>query len=352
VAAGTGSGERARIGPNQGDVMDSRQFQKRLAPAIGACAVVALLASSGGATASPTAAKSACKQANNVEAIIDDSGSMSFSDPGKFRTSLLSAFVNIGANNGRVFGGGEFGSAYNALFGPATIPGVNTAMQASFLQVDADNGGTDYQLGFAGATGHNGTADARIFLTDGFPNAYPSSHLSPKVKTYVVGLGADFASDPSAQTTLAQIAAETGGPPPFLVTDPTQIQPVAGAITAGLDCKKPPLTFTHTFNKQGEVVGYAFKPQGTSADILISWGNTSTLLDPLGFSIQGGRGGASSSLATLARKGKAKLKVKEKKGATFVTVKLKGLKKGKKVKFKVKAKKLTAPTVGTTQIIK
>lgn len=319
-------------------------------------ALIVLVISGGGSAAagdqSASTSAVACKPAKNVEAIIDDSGSMSASDPAKFRLSLLNAFVNIGTNNGLVFGGGEFGSAYNPLFGPGTIPGVITPMQASFVQVDSDNGGTDYQEAFAGATAHNGAADARIFLTDGLATP-PTSHLAPRVKTYVIALGADFASDPDAQALLGQIAADTGGPAPFLVVDPSQIQAVAGAITAAINCKKPPLTFTNLFDKQGEQVGYAFKPDGKSADILISWGNPTTLLDPAGFSIQGGRGGgASSSLATLAKKGKAKIKVKEKKGATFVTVKLKGLKKGKKVKFKVKAKKLSAPTVGTTQIIR
>lgn len=334
--------------------MTAETLFRRGGPLAVLAAVTALaMAPAGGAADSSDAVKSAaaCKPAKNVEAIIDDSGSMSAEDPAKFRLSLLNAFVQLGTNNGLVFGGGEFGSNYNPLFGPATIPGVIVPMQASFVQVDADNGGTNFDLAFSGGNSHNGAADARIFLTDGLAAA-PNSHRTPPTKTYVVGLG-DIVTDPQAQLVLSNIAAETGGPPPFLVNDATQVQAVAGAITAGINCKKPPLTFTKTFTQQGQQVSYAFKPDGTSADILISWGNTSTLLDPLGFSVQGGRGGAaSSSLATLLKRGKAKLKVKEKKGATFATVKLKGLKKGKKVKFKVKAKKLTVATVGTTQIIK
>lgn len=302
-------------------------------------AAMVALGASGGAAASPTATASAgnCVVAKNVEAIIDDSGSMSFSDPSKFRASLLDAFAGSSANNGKIFGGTEFGSTSNPLFGPATIPGVIPAMQASFAQVDANNGGTNYQLAFSGATAHNGTADARIFLTDGLASK-PTSHTSPKVPTYVVGLG-DVASDPTAQTLLSQIAAETGGPPPFLVPDASALLPVAGAITAAVNCKAPPITVRRVFSKAGQVFQISFKPTGKSADILITWPGVGTVIVP---SLGGGGGGASS----------AKIKIKVKRGSTFSSAKLKGLKKGKKVKFKVKAKILPAPTTATIQIIR
>jgi hypothetical protein len=82
-----------------------------------AAAIVAIAVGSGGAAASPTAQKSACKQAKNVEAIIDDSGSMFDSDPSKFRTSLLSAFANLGSNNG-------WSSAGSSSVPPATRCGL------------------------------------------------------------------------------------------------------------------------------------------------------------------------------------------------------------------------------------
>ena len=102
---------------------------------------------------------------------------------------------------------------------------------------------------------------------------------------------------------------------------------------------------------------YAFKPEGNTADILISWNSATTVLDPTQFTVASGGGGAKkgASLATLLKKGKAKVKrVKgtEKKGTTFATVSLTKLKKGKKIKFKVKAAQLSIPTIGTTQIIK
>jgi hypothetical protein len=332
-------------------------FLKRLSPAAVLVALVALTVGGGAAAAAPEAGTAAaCKPAKNVEAIIDDSGSMSSEDPAKFRTALLSAFANIGTNSGLVFGGIEFGTSPNTLFGPATIPGVNTAMEASFAQVDADNGTTDYQEAFAAGVAHNGAADARVFLTDGNPDSYPTSHLSPRVKTYVIGIG-DFAASAGGNAVLSQLAAETGGPAPFLIVDSSQVQPVAGAITAAINCKKPPLTFVKTFTKQGQQVTYAFKPQGKTADVLVTWGNAATSLDPIAFSAQGGGKSAAASVVAWTagkkgKKGRAKVKVKKKSGATFVTVKLKGLKKGKKIKFKVKAKRLTTATVGTTQVIR
>lgn len=334
--------------------MNTQTLITRGGPLAVLTAIVALAAAP---AASQAANTPNCVPATNIQAIIDDSGSMSGEDPNKFRTALLDAFANLSQNNGTILGGIEFGTSPNVLFAPGTIPGIIPAMQASFLQVDANNGGTDYQEAFASATALNGTADARIFLTDGAPDSYPTTHLSPKVKTYVVGIG-DFAASAGGNSVLTQIAAETGGPLPFLVQDSSQVQPVAAGISAAINCKTPPLTFTKTFTKAGEQVTYAFKPEGSTADILISWNTSSSVLDPTQFTVaSGGKKGkkGSASLATLLKKGKAKVKRvrgTEKKGATFATVSLRGLKKGKKVKFKVKAATLVIPTIGTTQIIK
>ncbi|MGA8217385.1 MAG: vWA domain-containing protein, partial [Solirubrobacterales bacterium] len=267
--------------------MRKRPTAVRLGVAAALSALPLMAAFGGGSAAadSGAAVKSACTPATNVQAIIDDSGSMSSNDPDKFRTKLLTAFASISENNGLIFGGGEFGDAYNPLFGPATIPGVNASMQASFVQVDANSGGTDYEVAFTGATAQNGTANARIFLSDGEPNFDPNPNVwrNPNVPTYVIALGQDFVSDSTAQVLLNQIASDTGGPPPTLVTDASQLQPVAASITAQLHCKQPPLTFSKVFTRQGQAVNYGFKPQGHTADILLSWGNAGTILDGIGF---------------------------------------------------------------------
>jgi hypothetical protein len=114
----------------------------------------------------------------------------------------------------------------------------------------------------------------------------------------VVALG-DVANDPTAQTLLAKIASDTGGPPPFLGH-----RRVAGAARRGCRHGRHQLQAAaadvhHVFNSQGDVVAYKFAPQGGSADILISWGDTSTTLDAVGFSVSGG-GRAASASGTLA----------------------------------------------------
>jgi hypothetical protein len=318
---------------------------KRLGLAASLTGVLALLAASGGASAAPQAKAAACQKATNFEAIIDDSGSMSGSDPSKFRTKLLDVFANIGANNGKILGGVEFGTTANPLFSPAPIPGVIPAMNASFVQVDANNGGTDYDAGFAAGNAQNPNANARIFLSDGLASE-PTQHLNPNVKTYVVGLG--LGNNPQALELLTRIASQTGGPPPFLIEEASQLQPVAGAITAAGNCKKL-VTFTDTFVRRGQQFGHSFKATGKSADILTTWANVGTLLDLIKINavLRGQPLAASAELAQSAR-----VKTKKKKGATFTTIRLKGLKKGAKVKFKVKAKALAGTTVGTTQVIR
>jgi hypothetical protein len=322
---------------------------------LGALVALGALLVGGTSTAAAGSAGAAkvkgCTESKNVEAILDDSGSMSASDPSKFRTTLLNTFANIGANSGRVFGGVEFGTTTNPLFGPGTIPGIIPAMQASFAQVDADNGGTDYQEAFAGGNAHNGAADARIFLTDGLASK-PTSHLTPPIKTYVIALGADFAFDPDTQALLSQIAAETGGPPPFLVSDPSQIQPVAGAITAALDCKKIQ-TFVDQLNAQGDSAKHKSKADGKTMDVLTSWGTFGSGTN-LGVNVSAGPppgARAGSALASAAAK-KGKVKIKKTSGPGFVSIRVKGLKKGQKIKIKIKAKSLIVPTVATTQVIK
>jgi hypothetical protein len=314
---------------------------RALAGTMSVAGLLAALVAGGSASASPQAHSSACKVSNDTEAIIDDSGSMSGSDPTKLRTKFLDVYASIGANNGKTLGGVEFGSTADQLFAPAKIPGVIPAMDASFALVDADNGGTDYDAGFSLSNSSNPGATSRIFLTDGqaFP---PTQHLNPKVKTYVIGLGL---SSPDAQQLLSDIASQTGGPPPFLLDDPSQLQPVAGAITALQACKRV-LTFTRTFTNQGQTFGLSFKAKGKSADILETWPNVGSILDIVKvFQPRGGKASASAVAHTA-------VKVQKKKGSTFTTVRLKGLKKGQKVKFKVKATALAGTTVGTTQVIR
>jgi hypothetical protein len=303
-------------------------------------AALVALGASGGAAASPTASSSgACKKASNIEAIIDDSGSMDFTDPSKNRNELINVMNNLNGNAGKKLGAIEFGDTADVLFPPTNIPIAQATLNAGFALVNADNNLTDYQLAFNTGNSANPTADARLFLSDGEPTAGtipPTSQLSPPTKTFTVGFGS---TDPAL---LTQIATQTGGQS-FNLTDSSQVPAVAAGVTAVLNCKKPPIVFTKVFSKPGQAKGYSFKPLGTTADILVTWplapGTAITTINP--------RLAVPPGVAT-----SAKVTAKVKKGTSFVTVHLKGLKKGRKAKFKVKAKTLAGPTTVTTQVIR
>src|SRR3954447_8949564 len=250
--------------------------------------ILAALTAGGAPASSATPAAAGCQKATNIEAIIDDSGSMDFTDPGKFRTTLLDAFTALQQNQGKTLGGVEFGDVSDVLFAPAPIPGVIPAMDASFANVNADNGSTDYNLAFDTAKSANPGANGRVFLSDGEHNVgtYNNGHVG--VKTDTVGFGA---TDP---TLLNQIAADTGGIA-FNLNDSSQVPAVAAGITADMNCKAPPLVFTDVFSRQGQAFTHSFKPSGKSADILETWDNQTSILDLIKFSTGGGGGHASAS---------------------------------------------------------
>jgi hypothetical protein len=320
---------------------------RRLGLAAGLAGVLALLATSGGATASQGSATAAkCTTSKNVEVIEDVSGSMNGTDPQNFRAKLMSAYLGLAANQGKTLGAVTFSTNASVLFAPQPInAGTRPTMEAAFNGV-TDLGTTNYDAGFQAGAASNPNATSRIFLSDGAPTTDTDQHRSPRIKTYVVGLG--VGNDASAVAELTQIANDTGGPPPIFIEDASALQPAAGAITAGQNCKKV-VTFTDTFVRQGQALGHAFKAQGKAADILTTWPNIGSLLDLVKIKATlGGRPlAASAELAQSAR-----VRTTKKKGATFTTVRIKGLKKGAKVKFKVKAKALAGTTVGTTQVIR
>lgn len=342
--------------------MTKDYLAKRLAVGSILAAVIALGLTSSGAGAAQTSVRIPnCVAANNLEAIVDDSGSMAGEDPSRYRKDLVEIIAAF--NFGKTMGAIEFGTQANGLFGPLvlsnaalgpppTAGGVNRAPfgtirgNLNFL-IDADNGGTDYDEAFAFANIHNPNAQARIFLSDGQPNQDPdpANYTNPNIRTHTVGFGqADLAE-------LQKIATATGGPPPLSVTDAAGLQTVGMILNARLSCERDPKLFTDRFVRGGQAKGHAFKPSGKSSQLLLSWPNVSDVLNLVKFR-QGKGGGKSSSLASLAGKRRAKVRIKRTRGATYVAVKLKKLRKGKKVKFKVKSKRIGSPTTVTTAVIR
>lgn len=312
--------------------------------------LVAATAALGAATALTTAAgagaevtAAACTKANNVEAIIDDSGSMSFTDSALLRVRGMKLFLQN--NEEKTLGAVEFGSSAAPIFPPASVRQFQTQMGAALDQrIQADNSTTNYNAAFAVAKLANPNARARIFLTDGghTDGVYGNGHRGGP-RTYVVGFGAVTTGEDGNR--LRQIANETGGKA-YLQTDNLSLQPVFEEITAALNCQSVPKTYADLFNRVGQSKAHSLTiPSGTrSVRFTLSWLNPNDSFD-IG-SIRIIRKGK-----VVAKSRARKLKITRRRGLSFVTVKVSKLKKGK-LRFRVKAKKLAVPGVSvklTTQ---
>jgi hypothetical protein len=296
-----------------------------------------------------------CKPASNIEAIVDDSGSMSFTDPDVNRVAALKLLISKPGNAKKSLGALEFGSdqsylvppvpAAVTLFKPQPIA-ANEASMKSILdaQVKANNGATDYNAAFALAKADNPTADARIFITDGGHNEgdYANGHLGGP-PTYVIGLGIGKPSAGPDAARLQAIAKDTGGVYYPNVTKST-IQAVVNQIDAALDCQSVAKTFSDNFTKQGQskskVVSVGAKAK--SVDLTLTWESP---LDT--FSINGIKlrtaSGATVSVA------KRKLRIKRSAGRTYLNVHISGVSRGR-LTFKLRSKVLASGS-GSVRLI-
>jgi hypothetical protein len=296
-----------------------------------------LLATIGLAVGAP-AATAACTAKTNLEAIVDDSGSMSYNDPSDLRIRAMELLIDTQGNEKRTLGAVEFGTDAAPLFGPGLI-GQNAAAYKSALATALveDGGGTDYNDAFAAAAAHNPNATARIFLTDGEHTdflAYANGHAGgPPV--YVIGLGS-VAGSPYDQL-LSRIASETGGLY-RRAADASAMQAAMFDMNSAIACQTPPKRFTDGFTKVGQTEAHTVKvPRRIdTAQFALTWANS---LDR--FTLTGLR---------IVRRGKVvartakvrKLKVSRRSGATFMTVRVRGLVPGK-LRFAVKATRLATP---------
>lgn len=342
-----------------------------------------LLGAVASAPAGERATSSACKLKNNLEAIIDDSGSMGFTDEKRLRVRALELLVDTPGNEKKALGGLEFGTDAVPLFGPAPIGPNRDAIKATLnAAIQDDQGLTDYNDAFALAAGHNPGADGRIFLTDGGHNegVYAEAHRNgPPV--YVIGLG--FVSGSEDEQRLQRIAAETGGL--YLATqDSSELQAAMNEINAAVNCQAKPVKYEDVFNSTGEQKRHAFGVgrQIKSVQFAISWGDAQDSFDIGGFKIvRGGRvvargvsperfreirrkargstaqvshrgGDRSHRRAHRRKRQRPRLMVAVKRrGPTFVTVKVRGVVPGK-MRFQTKARQVSEPGTGvqlTTQ---
>jgi von Willebrand factor type A domain len=276
--------------------------------------------------------------ATNLEAIVDDSGSMVFSDPNDLRIRAMELFIDTQGNERRTLGAVEFGSEANPLFAPAVIGQSRDAMKAALnASLVEDNGGTDYNDAFAAAAAQNPNARARIFLTDGAHTdepPYADGHRGGP-PTHVIGLGVLEGS--SFDQLLARIANETGGLY-RRATDASQLQSAMFDLNTAIACQAPPVRFTNSFSRVGQTATRTVRiPSGIrSATFALTWSDPGDAFTIRGFRVF--RKGEVVARGAKVRR----LRVTRRTGATFTTVRVKRLVRGR-LRFKLRATRLASP---------
>ncbi|HEX5146479.1 MAG TPA: hypothetical protein VFV85_05615 [Conexibacter sp.] len=326
-----------------------------------AAALAAALALVPAAPAAPTGppalAAAGCTPVSNIEAIVDDSGSMDLTDPDKLRVAALDLLIDTPGNEKIVLGASEFGGqiaafpgeppAADTVFPPEAIGPNASAMKAALdAKIRADNGVTDYNAAFAQAQADDPGAKARIFLTDGGHDVgdYNNGHRGGP-PTYVIGFsGASLGPDGNR---LRQIAGDTGGRA-FLQTDSSNLQSVMNEIGTTLTCQSPPKAFRDTFARAGQSRAHAVTVASSAktAQLTLSWANPSDSFTLGGVRlVRRGR-----VVAVASRKRHLRLTVRH--GATFLVVKVGNLTRGK-LEFKVRSTRIGGGSSGvrlTTQV--
>jgi hypothetical protein len=299
---------------------------------------LAVVAVPSGAADGGAGASAGCTPKTNIEAIIDDSGSMSVTDESRLRVQAMDLLINALPAQTQL-GAVEFGSEFfekpgaDTLFPPEPV-GANAATMKSALDtaIQADNGATDYNAAFAKADADDPASQARIFLTDGGHDEgeYNEAHLAHNVPTYVVGFSSGLAA-PEDQARLQKIATDTGGQL-FALSDNSSLQSTMTKIEAALTCQTPPREFNDLL-KEGQSKVHSI-PVGASTktlQIVLSW---TSALDK--FKLAGLKLVAKGKVVAAARPKVRKLHVKKESGQTFLVAKVSGLHKGT-LRFSVKA---------------
>jgi hypothetical protein len=302
-----------------------------------------LAAQSGAAGGATTSA--GCVPATNIEAIVDDSGSMSITDENRLRVQAMDLLIGTLPGSTQL-GAVEFGSGEefegrppaDTVFPPEPV-GANANSMRGLLKklIQADNGSTDYNGAFAKADVDNPTAAARIFLTDGAHNfgEYKEGHLTHNVPTYVIGFSTGLAL-PDDRARLEKIANDTGGRV-FQLNDAALLQPVMNNVGAALTCQTPPREFTDSL-KQGQAKTHTLAVGASTKvlQIVVSWANPTDK-----FTVSNLRLLQKGKVIAAAPRPKrpAKLRVKRTQSSTFVVLKVSGLHKGT-LKFVVKGKRV------------
>jgi hypothetical protein len=332
---------------------------RRVARAFTGVASTALVAAASlapSAGAAPIAQASACSPATNIEAIVDDSGSMAITDENRLRVQAMNLLIDTLGPSTQL-GAVEFGSGLfetpgaDTLFPPEPVGANASAMRTALDQkIHADNGATDYNAAFTQSDADNPGADARIFLTDGGHDigTYNEGHLAHNVPTYVIGFGG--ITLPEDQARLKKIASDTGGSY-FPLKDSSQLQSVMNSIEAALTCQTPPLQFTDLLKAgQSKAHSVAIGAATKSIQITLTWTSPLDKFKISGLQLVGKKGVI--AIAPRPQRKPGKLEVTRTTSTTFTVLKVSQLRKGR-LRFSVKAAKVAsgAPKVSlTTQV--
>jgi hypothetical protein len=302
-----------------------------------------------------SAAAATCTPRTNVEVILDDSGSMAGFDFAKLRVAGTKLLLEKPANQQKRFGAVQFGTDASTVFAPGVVAPGLAAMEAALdAQIDADDGATNYNAAFDKARADNANADARIFLTDGGHNVGPylEGH-KPGSRVDVIGFGSSTAGEDGQR--LARIASETGGVY-YPQTDSSTLQAVMNKIDAAYNCQSTPVEFTDQFTAANQTKRHTV-PVGSrtrSIETVLTWTGATNVFDVVVQIVRGKRVVAKSDLAETARRKRrraTKLRITRKRGATFLALKITRVKKGK-LRLRLRAKQLSAPTSLVTQVTK
>jgi hypothetical protein len=317
-----------------------RSWRVLLTATMAALLALAAVAVPSGVASGAAGVSAGCTPKTNIEAIVDDSGSMSFTDENRLRVEAMDLLINALPSQTQL-GAVEFGSGFEAPAADTVFPpepvGANAATMKSSLDtlIQADNGATDYNAAFAKADEDSPNSEARIFLTDGGHDIdeYKEAHLAHNVPTYVIGFSSGLAA-PEDEARLQKIAADTGGSL-FPLPDASALQATMTKIEAELTCQTPPREFNDLL-KEGQVKVHSI-PVGASTkelQIVLSWPSA---LDK--FKLAGLKLIVKHKVVAAARPKVRKLKVKKESGQTYLVAKVSGLKKGT-LRFSVKAAKI------------
>ena len=339
-----------------------KSFSKALlALVLSALLAAALLAGTAGATSSaPIVAtgSAACTAATNIEAIIDDSGSMEITDPNRLRVQAMDLLIKT-LPTSTTLGAVEFGSGEEAIpgyieevpaavtvFPPEPIAPNGAAMEASLSAgIHADNGATDYNAAFAKADADDPSSQARIFLTDGGHDVgtYNEAHLAHNVPTYVIGFGVDGAED---KARLEKIASDTGGKV-YDLESSSEVQAVVNSIGAELTCQTPPREFTDELTQgKSKTHSLTIGAKTHTLRVTLTWANPGDKFKLTGLRIK-----SHGKVVAVGRAAKPKkLKVTTAAtSSTFSVLKISHLRPGTLL-FSVKATKASGAVKVTTQL--